>query len=151
MKLGSPSPPLARQFDLIWSALWRAQALHLVMFIVLPALVAVAHVALGLTLLPFLLIGEGSRNVELGKQIAPLREPGCWIMLAECKLAARDVVALPAGIGGPRSLEEQPAIEAFMPLPSALTWRHVWLLAWLAWFLPFVVVRERRRRREAGT
>lgn len=148
MKLSSPTPPLARQLDLIWSALWRAQILHLVMFIVLPALVAAAHVALGLTLLPFLLIGEGSRNVELGKQIAPLREPGCWVMLAECRLAARDVVALPTGVGGPRSLEEHPAVEPFMPLPSALTWRHVWLSAWLVWFLSFVVRRERRRREE---
>jgi hypothetical protein len=137
---------------LIWSALWRAQVVHLGVFVVLPALAAMLQIALGVVLLPFQLIGEGRQELALTGPIHHLAQPGCWVALLPCSLGDRAIVVPtrsansvpPQNRPTPKTAEEP---EPFMPLPTALTIRHAWLIALLTWFGVFLVRRERRRSR----
>ena len=137
---------------LIWSALWRAQAVHICIFVLLPGLVALLHFAVGVVFLPFLLIGEGDRTLTLGEQANHLVRGGCWVALMPCDLAERTVFDLPVqkkqGSGTSAQNWLQPEPESFMPLPTSFTLRHAWFVAWLVWFLVFLA-RRRRFDREA--
>ena len=48
-----------------------------------------------------------------------------------------------------RPVFEPPAVEPepFLPVPTSFTARHLWFAVWLAWFLAFIGLRERSRRR----
>jgi hypothetical protein len=59
--------PLAA-FKLVWSAVWRMQASHLVVFVALPAFAALAHALIGMALLTVLLASPSSRSHEFGAQ-----------------------------------------------------------------------------------
>jgi hypothetical protein len=149
----SPRPLL-----LITSALWRAQAVHLLLFVVLPVAAAAARAVWGVALLPLLLVGPGDRAESLADGVAHLAEPGCWVVLAPCSVADLALVsprggggeavagaALP-GAGGVGVAAVAVEGEPFLPWPTALTLRHAWLGLWLLWFLVFLVQRERRQR-----
>lgn len=133
-----------------WSVLWRAQVAHLAVFVVVPLLATVARVALGLVLLPFLILGPGNRDASLGAELAHLQRPGCWVMLAPCPLADRALAALP--VDPPQEAAPElapyapPAPEPFLPIPQSLTVRHLWFLLWLGWLGVFLFRRERRRK-----
>lgn len=133
---------LVRSALLLWSALWRAQAVHVCMFVLLPGLVALLHFAVGIVFLPFLLIGEGGRTLTLGEQANHLVRPGCWVALLPCDLAERTVFDLPSQSKQAASTSAhkwlQPEPEPFFPLPTSFTLRHAWFVAWLVWFLVFV-------------
>ena len=45
-----------KSLRLVWAAAWRAQAMHLGLFVAVPALAALMHAAMGVVLLPFLLL-----------------------------------------------------------------------------------------------
>ena len=148
--------PRARQAAmpamLLWSALWRAQVAHLGVFVVAPALAAMLQIALGVVLLPFALVGEGSKELDLAEPIHHLVQPGCWVALLPCSLADRAIlVSTRSDQYPPQQNQPMPKTaeepEPFMPLPTALTIRHAWLIALLAWFGGFLVRRERRRPR----
>jgi hypothetical protein len=132
---------------LIWSALWRAQAVHFCIFVLLPGVVALLHFAVGIVFLPFLLIGEGDRILTLGEQANHLAQGGCWVALMPCDLAERTLFDLPS-----QKQEASTALaqnwlqlepEAFMPIPTSFTLRHAWFVVWLVWFLVFFAMRER--------
>lgn len=134
---------------LIWSALWRAQVSHLAVFAVVPLMAAIAHAALGVLLLPFLSGGFGDGSVARGAQASHLREPGCWLMLAPCGVADRTVAPLPFIVppgDQPPVTESGVMVEPFLPVPTTLTVRHLWLFTWLAWFAACLVRRERSAR-----
>lgn len=131
-----------------WSVLWRAQATHLAVFVAVPLLAALARIGLGLVLLPFLLLGPGNRDASLGAELAHLKRPGCWVMLASCPLADRALAALPVD-PPPEAAPElapygPPEPEPFLPVPQSFTVRHVWFVLWLVWLGIFLVRRERR-------
>jgi hypothetical protein len=131
---------------LIWSALWRVQASHLVVFVLVPVAVAAFRAALGIVLFPLLLIGFGNHTHEVLPEIDHLRHPGCWIALAPCTLAELPLLALPgqgsaASQGGPFTPEPEP----FLPVPKDFSLRHAWFIFWLIWFVLFVVRRARKR------
>lgn len=131
-----------------WSVLWRAQATHLAVFVAVPLLAALARIGLGLVLLPFLLLGSGNRDASLGAELAHLKRPGCWVMLASCPLADRALAALPVD-PPPEAAPElapygPPEPEPFLPVPQSFTVRHVWFVLWLVWLGIFLVRRERR-------
>ena len=142
--------PVASALGFAWSVLWRAQVTHLTVFVAVPLLAALARVALGLVLLPFLVLGTGNRDESLGAELAHLKRPGCWVMLASCPLADRALAALPTdplpeaapGLApyGP------PEPEPFMALPQSFTVRHLWFLLWIGWLVIFLVRLERRRK-----
>lgn len=141
--------PAVRALRLVWSALWRAQLSHLLVVALLPASAALLHVALGIVLLPFVLLGAGDRHLTFGSQVAHLNQPSCWIALAPCPIADCEIVALgsrePAHAGPEAgSGTTPPPMEPFLPMPSGVTVRHVWFVLWLAWFLWHVVRRERQ-------
>lgn len=123
---------------LVWSAAWRAQVSHLAVFTLLPGIAAAVHIALGVVLLPFLLIGFGAGKHDLGPEVAHLASPGCWVALAPCSFAEKSFLPLP---GTPAASDTQ--AEPFLPLPTALNVRHLWFAAWLCWFLVHLVRRER--------
>ena len=131
--------------SLLWSALWRVQASHLAVFVLVPAAAAVLRLALGLVFLPFLLVGFGDRALDGPAEVAHLRNPGCWVALAPCALAEVPLLALP-GRAPPAAATSGtgPEPEPFLPMPSDLTPRHAWFLAWLLWFVLFLVRRARR-------
>jgi hypothetical protein len=142
---------MPRPLLLITSALWRAQVVHLLLFVVLPAMAAAARTVLGVALLPLLLVGPGDRTVSLADGVAHLAEAGCWIALAPCSLADR-VLHQPrsASADSPSPGATAAAaveVEPLLPLPTAFTLRHAWFGLWLLWFLVFLVRRERRGRR----
>jgi hypothetical protein len=142
-----PSRPL----QIVWSALWRAQATHLVLFAAAPLLVAILHVVLGILALPFTLLSFGDRSLSYGHQVSHLRQPGCWIVLATCDVANRELVSLPWENvpASPADVPNAPEVEPFIPLtlPSGLTPRHLWFFIWLGWFLLFL--RRWRKHRDA--
>jgi hypothetical protein len=132
---------------LVWSALWRAQAAHICIFVLLPGLVALLHFSVGVVFLPFLLIGEGERTLTLGEQVNHLVRAGCWVALMPCDLAERTVFDLPSqNMQAPSTAAQnwlQPEPEPFIPLPTSFTLRHAWFIAWLVWFLVFLARRRR--------
>jgi hypothetical protein len=135
---------------LIWSALWRAQVVHLCIFVLLPGLVALLHFAVGIVFLPFLLIGEGDRVLTLGEQANHLAQGACWVALMPCDLAERTVFAAPsekqeASTAGAQNWPPL-APEPFMPIPTSFTLRHAWFVVWLVWFLVFFARRGRTDR-----
>ncbi len=136
-----------RALLLAWSVAWRAQVVHAVLFVLLPLLAATASFALGIVLMPFLLLGEGDRTVMLGTEARHLREPGCWVMLAPCSVADRTLFGLPWGGGEAMSAATtsptEPEVEPFLPIPETFTLRHAWYFGWLAWLGVFLVRRER--------
>ena len=77
---------------LLWSALWRVQVSHLVVFVLLPVAAIALRIAVGIVLLPFLLVGFGNRAPLGSAELAHLRTPGCWLTLAPCALADRKSV-----------------------------------------------------------
>lgn len=133
-------------FKLVWSAVWRMQASHLVVFVALPLFAALAHALIGVVLLPVLLASPSSRSHEFGAQAAHLAQPGCWLALAPCALADRSLAPWPFGEPEANTADTGAAIEPLFPLPTALTVRHAWLTAWFAWFMLHLVRRERRPR-----
>ena len=139
--------PLVSSTLLVWSALWRAQAVHLCIFVLLPGVVALLHFAVGIVFLPFLLIGEGDRIITLGEQANHLAQGGCWVALMPCDLAERTLFDLPSQKQEASTASAQnwlqPEPEAFMPIPTSFTLRHAWFVVWLVWFLVFFTRRER--------
>jgi hypothetical protein len=127
---------------LVWSALWRAQVSHLVVFAAIPALSALVQAAIGIVVLPFLLLGFGDRAHGIGIQIHHLSSFGCWVMLASCSAADHAIMALPQLAGQSREVGAEP----FFGIPSDINLRHVWFALWLGWFVWFLVRRERSRR-----
>ena len=128
--------------NILWAALWRAQALHLLLFGLVPIAIAVLDVAFGIVILPFSLLSFGDRTLSYGEQALHLREPGCWVMLAPCTVADINLVALPwSGLSidhGSPQLE--PPVEPFIDasLPDSLTPKYLWFFGWLLWFLVFL-------------
>jgi hypothetical protein len=127
-----------RSLRFIWSLLWRAQVAHVFVFVLAPLLAAIVHAAVGIVMLPFLLLGAGDRSNDLGVQAQHLFEPGCWVMLAACTASNWALVELPLA-------QTQPNDVPFLPVPSYLGLRHVWFLVWLVWLVAFLVRRERKR------
>lgn len=137
--------PGVRALWLVWSALWRAQAVHLAVFVFVPLLIALCQAALGIVLLPFTLGGGSAGRIDLVPVTAPFLQAGCWVALAPCDWADRSLIDFSQGASGPAT--GSPAIESFMPWPASFTVRHAWFAAWLAWFAVFLVRRERRLAR----
>lgn len=137
------SPEPGNSIALVWSALWRAEVSHLAIFAVLPMTSAILRAAVGIVLLPFLLVGFGDRTLTTGGEVAHLSQWSCWVALAPCSVTDRTLVLLP---GTARSRVADDAPEPFLPPPSSLTLRHVWFVVWLAWFASYLIRRERRRR-----
>lgn len=104
---------------LLWSAIWRAQIVHLLVFIVMPVVIACVQIVITLLFFPFAIIGSmGNGTIEPGKTItAHLAEPWCWVA------------------GGPCSLTD------------TLHWpiRYIWLALWIGWVLWYAVRRQRKR------
>jgi hypothetical protein len=142
-----------RYLQLVWSALWRAQVVHLVLFVGAPVLLGLLKLLLSIVFLPFLLLSFGDTKRDEGS--SHLQEIGCWVALAPCSVAHKPLMNLPS----PQSASPEPtapslATEAPDPLaefPSALTPRHVWFFAWLVWFLLYIVRanREPPHKRDA--
>jgi len=154
VQLAVDPPPTRwlRALLLTWSALWRAQVSHLVVFAVVPLLAAILHAALGVILLPFLPDSFGDGLVARGAQAAHLRQPSCWLMLAPCGVADRTVAPVPfmaSSSDQPPATRSGVTVEPFLPAPTALTVRHVWFVLWLAWFGAYLVHRERSGRSTA--
>ncbi len=131
---------------ILWAALWRAQAFHLVLFALVPVVVAALDFAFGIVILPFSLLSFGDRTLSHGEQARHLREPACWVVLAPCAVADAKLVALPWAA---RSFEHgkppaEPAVEPFIDasLPDNLTPKHLWFFVWLLWFMVYL---HRRR------
>lgn len=135
-----------RSLKLIGSAVWRIQASHLLVFAALPLAIAGIRLILGVVLLPFLLIGFGQIQVGAAQEIAHLRQPGCWIALAPCSLADRALWPLNSSSQASMAEEEPSNVEPFMPVPTSFTVRHAWFVAWLVWFVVFLVRRHRSSR-----
>jgi hypothetical protein len=132
---------------LILSALWRAQAAHLGLFVVVPGAAAVFRAVAGVVLLPFLLLGGADRTVSFGGEVAHLLEPGCWVALLPCSFAER-VLYEPETSSGRSSAASTGSTaaepEPLLPVPKAIVVRHAWFAAWLLWFLVYLVRRERQ-------
>jgi hypothetical protein len=128
------------------SAVWRIQASHLVVFVALPLAIAGIRLFFGVVLLPFLLIGFGQTHVGAAQEIAHLRQPGCWIALAPCSLADRALWPLKSSSQASLAVEESSTVEPFMPVPTSFTVRHAWFVAWLVWFVVFLIRRHQRSR-----
>jgi hypothetical protein len=130
---------------LVWAALWRAEAVHLGLFVVAPLLLGLLKLLLGIVFLPLLLVGFG--DTDLGTRDSHLREAGCWIALAPCSIADASLIEFPARtVAAPDSQANPTPREPFAEWPSAVTLRHLWFAAWLSWFVFHLVARERRRR-----
>lgn len=136
---------------LLLSALWRAQVSHIAVFALIPGIAALSRAAIGIVLLPFLLVGAGDRVAELPGEVRHLAEAGCWIALAPCSLAERSLFkaharpqpAQAAEVHAPATPEPEP----FLPMPTSFTVRHAWFCLWLGWFLVFLWRREKARNR----
>lgn len=125
---------------LVVSLLWRAQAAHWGVFVLAPLVSAAAQIALGLVMLPFLLLGAGDKALSWGAQIQHLSEPSCWVMLARCSAADRVIVELHSPEAGPGTIDALASL-------GHIGLRHVWLSVWLLWLLVFLVRRERAARK----
>lgn len=136
-----------RPFTLVWSALWRAEAAHLAIFAAVPGIVALARLAGGIAVLPALLAGPGDRAEAYPRGLDHLRDRNCWVALLPCPAA--DLTVLDFDEQPRRPVFEPPAVEPepFLPVPTSFTARHLWFAVWLAWFLAFIGLRERSRRR----
>jgi hypothetical protein len=123
---------------LVWAALWRLQVCHGLLIVVLPAAAAILSAALGIVLLPFLVVGPGSTGIEFGSTLLHLREPSCWVPLAPCMFADTALVSLPwtAAISPPDT-------EPLLPVPSDINLRHATFLGWLGWFLAHLLKARR--------
>lgn len=141
--------PFAR---LAWAAAWRAQSLHLAFFIVPPLLLVMGK---GLLAMAFPLpgtAGPGDSTVYIDKASEHLDEAGCWVALAPCAYAERTVPGIPplaerastAFRDGRARLDQEPFVE----LPRELSWRHLWFLGWLIWFVLFLRAYEQERGHE---
>ena len=119
---------LARIPALLWAAAWRAQAVHLGLFVALPLALFWSHQLLDVALMPLPLLGFGDHDDRSPLLPPHLQQPGCWLALATCGWAEQVLPGLPT-----QAVPEEPA-EPFLPLPTALTGRHLWFLLWLLWF-----------------
>lgn len=136
-----------QSLSLVWSALWRVQASHLAVFVLLPGVAAALRAVVGVVLLPFLLVGVGDRTQAHVSELGHLSSAGCWLALAPCTLADLALLALPESLSpAPASSPYAVEPEPLMPLPTALTVRHLWFALWLIWFVGFLVRRSRQRR-----
>ena len=149
--------------SLVWAALWRAQVSHLLVFAALPLLAFALRAALAFVLLPFLLLSFGNRDAAIGAELGHLSTPSCWVALAPCPIA--DLTVLPfsrtssssSALSKPVSANQSPAPsttpvkseppEAFLPMPTSVTVRHVWFAVWLAWFVAHLVWQDTRLRK----
>ncbi len=129
---------------IVWSAAWRAQVSHLVIFALVPGIAALTHVALGIVLLPFTLASPGSKNVTFGAQVTHLSEPSCWVAAAPCGVAEKAIVSTPWAASS--ESQSNDSLEPFVPLPTEFTVRHSWFVLWLVWFLGYLAMREKARR-----
>jgi hypothetical protein len=113
----------------------RAQAVHLVLFVGMPVLLGLLKLLLSIVLLPLLLLGFGDTNRD--DSPSHLHEVGCWVALARCSVADKPLVDLPspraAGVAPADPQSAADAAEPFAEIPSAITLRHAWFLAWLVW------------------
>lgn len=140
-------PDTRRCVELVWAALWRAETVHLGLFVGVPALLGLLKSLLGIVFLPFLLLSFGDTHRQT--RASHLGEAACWVALAPCSVAEAEFIALP--VLARAASEKPPDLAPRGPLgelPTALTLRHLWFMLWLSWFVLFLVVRERRERRE---
>jgi hypothetical protein len=138
-----------RALQLFWAAAWRAQVAHWAVLVVLPLALVLARVLWGVALLPFALLGAGDRHMDLTAGLSPLRQPACWVVLMPCALADQTVWAMPWAEGLASDSAPDGGVaqaEPFLPLPTAITLRHVWFGLWLAWFVLHLWRREQRTR-----
>lgn len=119
---------LSRLPALVWAAAWRAQGLHLVLFVALPLALFWLHQLWDVALMPMPLMGFGEHDDRSPLLPPHLQQPGCWLALAPCGWAEQDLPGLPV-----RAVPDAPT-EPFLPLPTAVTGRHLWFALWLVWF-----------------
>lgn len=131
--------------SLLWAAAVRAQIAHLLLFVLVPLLSVLMRVMFAIVFMPFFLLGGGDRNVQLGAPMSHLHDPRCWIALAPCAAADRTLFTLGETATPPRNaaVRPTPSASANVVDPLPVTWRHAWFLAWLAWFLVYLLHRER--------
>lgn len=120
---------LARLPHLLWAAAWRAQAVHLGLFVGGPLALFWLQQLLDVVLLPLTLTGFGDLDDQSPLLLPHLQHPGCWVALAPCGWAEQDLPGLPT-----RAVPDG-AVEPFLPLPTAFIGRHLWFVLWLAWFI----------------
>ena len=135
---------------LVWAALWRAQASHLLMGVGWPLVWGAVKVVRALVLAPFFLLGAGDRQVDAGTSMSHLAQPQCWVALAPCAWADRPMLAFLAASSPARRVAEPVASRGqteCLDWLAGITWRQAWFFAWLAWFAVFLWQRERPVRR----
>ncbi|MBL8361910.1 MAG: hypothetical protein JNN18_15560 [Rubrivivax sp.] len=88
------------------------------------------------------MVGAGDREVTVGVAVKHLASPGCWVALAPCALAQREVFDL-GGLGSP-STGRAAATTGDAGETVAIDVRQLWFALWLVWLVVFLVRRERR-------
>ena len=154
LRSASQVPPMSihvmkSNLGLVWGAVWRAEVVHLTLLVLIPLALGLVQLLLSIVFLPFLLLSFGDTNRE--DPPSHLRSPGCWIAMAPCAAAEAPLIRLPTFGSNPDPSRSQQSgssdSEPFAELPTALTLRHLWFFIWLLWFILFVFVRERNRRK----
>jgi hypothetical protein len=139
----------AWSWPVAWSVLWRAQAVHLILYAALPLAILIVKATLVVALLPFSVMGFGDSSGPALGAVQTLKRPVCWTFLSYCPS--------PAATFG---VYDPPAPEACRPGdpcgkrvvvyrdPGKAYFKVAWLVLVAGWLLKW---RRRRTPRRAGT
>jgi len=128
-----------------WGALWRAEAVHLALYVLAPLAVRAASIVLLAVTLPFSAMGFADRN-EPPKLYDPLAHAACWTFASWCPTPMAEFRALT------RREEERcraAACPAFV-VDRDLGW-PTFKVAWLVITVVWVTAWRRRRRDRQAT
>jgi hypothetical protein len=115
-----------------WNVLWRAQVVHLVLFIALPLVTWLAKAAFVVVLLPFSVMGFGNGESTL-RSLEPLRRPMCWTFLSYCPSPAATF-----GVYTPPEESCRPGAECGKRVvlhsdPAKVYFKLAWLVLSMGW------------------
>jgi hypothetical protein len=124
-----------------WAAIWRAQVVHLALYLGLPLLWEAGRGALIAVFLPILIIGFGDRHIaRTDGTLDHLRTPACWTFVGLCPGPRSHFLEDPVMDLSQCVRDACPPGQSKVPDFGGWGWKVLWLaisMGWLSWWWRF--------------
>ena len=124
-------------FAKLWGAAWRAEAVHLAVYVLVPLLFETARMALFIMFLPFTVMGVGEKRGMFEGTFDHLARPVCWVFVSYCPSPAAEFRALtPVEVAQCQQTGSCPRGPVL--IRDGARWQ--WKLLWAALAVPWIVL-----------
>lgn len=121
----------------LWGAAWRAEAVHLALYVLVPALFETARMVLFIMFLPLTVMGVGEKRGMFEGTFDHLARPVCWVFVSYCPSPAGEFRTLtPVEVAQCQQAGTCP--HGPVLVRDGARWQ--WKLLWAALAVPWIVL-----------